>query len=192
VAAKSLQVNLVGAPGSGKTTLAQALFDPLYSRGYKPLRIIDGCHLDIEERYDLATGMGGGWLADLAMAIERIGQQRAAQAEGIENFIVCGGIAEAAVHTAINAEISGDQYAYQVATTVTPLYPLLRMSLGIHPTFLLPWADDEVIFHRAVDSQMTLSLEALNIQFYTLPPAIEDQVEYVLKVLDDSNAEDQE
>jgi hypothetical protein len=189
---KSIQIHLAGAPGSGKSALATALFNPLARIAYYPLRIIDGVDTDVEERYDLATGMGGGWLADLSMCIERIGQQRAAFAEGVENFIVCGGLAEAAVHTAINAEISGDQYAYQVATTVTPLYPLLRMSLGIHPTFLLPYEDDGVIFHKAVASQMELSLEALGIPFSTLPVGTSDQVEYILKAIDDTHAKDQE
>ena len=89
-------------------------------------------------------------------------------------------------------EINGDQYAYQVATIVTPLYPLLRMSLGLHPTFLLPYVDDEVIFHKAVASQMELALEALQCPFSTLPVGTADQVEYILEAISDTHAEDQE
>ena len=189
---KSIQIHLSGAPGSGKTELANALSGPLSERGYSPLVVIDGVHQTVEERFDLATGMGGGWLADISMVIERIGQMRAFQASGTDNFIVCGGLAEAAVHTAINAEISGTQYAYQVATTITPIYPLLRMSLGIHPTFLLPYVDDEVIFHKAVASQMVLSLEALGIAFQTLSEGLDSQVTSILKVIDDTYAEDKE
>lgn len=189
---KSLQIHLSGAPGSGKSALAESLCRPLVGRGYQPLQVIDNVQLDIEERFDLAVGMGGGWLADFCMAIERIGQIREAQARGTECFIVCGGLAESACHTSINAEISEGQYAYQVATTITPVYPLLRMSLGVHPTFLLPYVDDEVIFHKAISINMPLALEALQVQYTVLPEGIDAQVQTILQVIDDAHAEDQE
>lgn len=173
----------MGAPGAGKTALADALFPRLVKRGLNPLRIIDHVHLDIEERYDLAVGMSGGYIADIAVAIERIGQERLAYSEGIRHFIVCGSLAECAIHTAINAEISGDQYAYNVAQVVTPLYPLIRMSMGVHPTYLLPYLDDEIQFNRAVASQMVLGLEALDLGFLELPEGIDNQVEFILNDL---------
>jgi hypothetical protein len=177
------RVNLVGAPGAGKTALADALFPYLIKKGRNPLRIIDHVHVDVERRYDLAVGMAGGYIADISVALERIGQERLAFSEGIRNFIVCGSLVECAIHTAINAEISGDQFAYHVAQTVTPLYPLIRMSMGIHPTYLVPYLDDEVQFHRAVASQMVLGLEALDMTYQELPVGIDNQVEFILNDL---------
>ena len=174
------RITLVGAPGAGKSDLANALFPHLVERGMNPLRIIDHVHVDVEERYDLAVGMAGGYIADIAVALERIGQERAYIAQGIEHFIVCGSLAENAIHTAINAEISADQFSYGVAQVVTPLYPLIRMSMGIHPTYLVPYLDDEIQFNRAVASQMALGLEALDMAYKELPVGLDNQVEYII------------
>ena len=144
------KIVLCGTPLSGKSELAIELERAMRKHGLHPTAIIDNYTKEIQGRLDLGVGPEGSYLVDLAVAIERLGQEFYEGRNGAEHFIVCGSLVETAIHTAINCQVNQSDVSWAVANVVMPLYPLMRRSSGIHTTYLLPPPEEPSKFELAM------------------------------------------
>lgn len=91
-----MKIALIGTPGSGKTDLAHALDDAT---------VIDDYAQEVAERGDWAIGFSGGYLTNLAVALERHSLERSVwESEG--HTVTCGTVIESSVYMALHFEES--------------------------------------------------------------------------------------
>lgn len=101
-----MKVGLVGAPGAGKSELADALrrTDDVWDVGYgKHVVIIDNYVSDIEQETDMALGFHASYIGNLAIALGRYARERCAEANAYNyHRITCGTLLETATYAAID------------------------------------------------------------------------------------------
>ena len=176
------KIVLCGTPLSGKSELAIELERAMRKHGLHPTAIIDNYTKEIQGRLDLGVGPQGSYLVDLAVAIERLGQEFYEGRNGAEHFIVCGSLVETAIHTAINCQVDQSDVSWAVANVVMPLYPLMRRSSGIHTTYLLPPPEEPSKFELAMWENYPLTFEALGVKYEELPAEFRNLwVDFILK-----------
>lgn len=97
-----MRIGLMGAPGSGKTNLAEALEDAVVKKDIAdecdcstPVEIIDDYAVEVEDITELATGFLGGYLANLHVAFERENRERLSSAKTV---ITCGTLLDTATY----------------------------------------------------------------------------------------------
>lgn len=105
-----IKIAIIGGPQSGKTDLAEALKERWSGNDDRsPVHVIDGYVNAVEERMDIVTGVRGNYMANIAVALERIAWERTAeQDDKINTFITVGSLLETSVYTAMNFERSNE------------------------------------------------------------------------------------
>lgn len=165
-----MRIGLAGAPGSGKTDLANALAglmgaDLVGGR----ITIVDDYVKDVEQATDLACGFQGSYIADMAVALARYGAERCAVRDGAETTITCGTLAESATYTAINATLRQDEWGWATANISMPYYALLSRSVMAYDhLFYLPLRDSEIELFKVMDENIIASFEAFRSPAITL------------------------
>lgn len=102
-------IALLGAPGSGKTRLAEAIGDE-YIRNdgcedcNTPVVVVDGYAQAVRDRGQYEIGLRGGYMANISIAVERYNAERAAYHEQYKTVILCGTIIETSVYLSQNFE----------------------------------------------------------------------------------------
>ena len=100
------RIALIGSPGSGKTKLAQAIAEELIRSDGQcadcntPITIVDNYAQVVRDNGYYEIGLDGGYMANLAMAVERYNRERASQYSGSKTIISCGTVLESAVYMA--------------------------------------------------------------------------------------------
>lgn len=165
------KIVLSGGPFSGKSKLASDLADELKGRD-RYVAIIDESPESIAESYDFGNGIQGSYITDLAIAIDKIGQEFAFKTTtpDVDDIIVCGSIEESATYLAVNAELRQRQQDYAMAALVIPVFQLMRVTFGDAYTFLLPPGDDLTSYEEAVHSTIATTFEAFNTPYENLHP----------------------
>lgn len=98
-------IALVGAPGAGKSDLAQAIYDKVSGPqcGNCPPKavIVDDYAFETRDFGEYEIGLNGGYMANIDIATMRYRQERlAGHQDFLEYMIVCGTIVETAVYCA--------------------------------------------------------------------------------------------
>ncbi len=102
-------IALLGMPGSGKTELAAGIEEALVKEDggctscRTPVRVVDDYAYRIRDHGDFAIGLEGGWMASIAVATERLCQERRAQADS-KTVVLCGTMLESAVYMGMHFE----------------------------------------------------------------------------------------
>jgi hypothetical protein len=98
-----LKIAILGAPGSGKTELAEALANK-FETG--PTGIVDGYVDRLSDETDLVFGHAAGFTGNLQIAFERIRAEQLSDAYhlGVPRRITCGTLVETILYTRLYAE----------------------------------------------------------------------------------------
>lgn len=98
-----MKIAILGAPGSGKTELAEALANK-FETG--PTGIVDGYVDRLSDENDLVYGHAAGFTGNLQVAFERIRAEQLSDAHhtGINRRITCGTLVETILYTRLYAE----------------------------------------------------------------------------------------
>lgn len=133
-----MKIGIVGAPGSGKTALANELKDALEGQTI----IVDGYVEPLEKEFNYAFGCFATYIGNLAIALDRFKHERAASQA--DHVISCGTVADTATYMASE-------------TTFTPAYEgLPRRTLSSLNTIGCIYADtfdyDYVFYIRRFES----------------------------------------
>lgn len=108
-----MHIGLIGMPGAGKTLLAEAIEAQLVKGDGEcedcntPVGIVDNYAEDISKRGDWAIGMDGGYMANIAIAIERYNRERVA-IQNNKTTVTCGTVLESAVYAAMKFEVMSE------------------------------------------------------------------------------------
>lgn len=104
-------IALLGAPGSGKTKLAEAIADEyIRSDGQcdecnTPVHIVDEYAQYIRDHGQYEIGIHGGYMANISIAVERYNRERHAFYEiKPKTLIICGTVIETSVYLSGNFE----------------------------------------------------------------------------------------
>lgn len=165
-----MRIGLAGAPGSGKTDLANALASLMGADLIGgQICIVDDYVKDVEQTTDLACGFQGSYIADMAVAMARYGAERSAVRDGAETTITCGTLAETTTYTAINATLRQDEWGWAMANISMPYYALLSRSVMAYDhLFYLPLVGSDVELFKAMDENIVGSFEAFRTPAITL------------------------
>ena len=105
-------IALLGAPGAGKTRLANAIADELV-RGdgqcddcNTPITIVDNYANSVRDHGNYEIGLNGGYMASIGIATERYHRERSAGYDGCKTLITCGTVVESSVYLAQHFERS--------------------------------------------------------------------------------------
>ena len=99
-----MKIAIIGAPGAGKSELGWTLQDALDGGGDPDKWIcLDEYAEEACDEIDYAPGTAGGYIANLAVALSRIGMERTSS---FENTITCGTLLETSVYSAMDFEIT--------------------------------------------------------------------------------------
>lgn len=104
-----MRIAITGAPGSGKSELAQIIHDEIVKgdidcqKCHTPVAVIDDYAGPTSDRYDLAMGVQGDYLVNLAIAFERIALERHAVNTN-KTIITVGTLLETSVYQALSFE----------------------------------------------------------------------------------------
>lgn len=184
-----MKIGLIGAPGSGKTEFAAQLARRLTEGKYLPVAVVDNYVERVEEEMDLGTGMLSSYVADAAIALGRLGDERTAEREGAQTIITCGTLIDTATHTAVNctlekkSEVQEDtelvNWPWMVGTTTMPWYSLLATSaLDYDRLFVMPAPilnDDTYTYNHMIHDNLRYFIEqfAVTVTWVTDPKDIE-------------------
>lgn len=93
-----MKIGLIGAPGSGKTLLAEALADALH------LKVIDDYVQQLEARTGYVFGKYATYAGNIALGWERHIAERIAR----DDFITCGTMLDTVTYMAAKTQIAAD------------------------------------------------------------------------------------
>lgn len=103
-------IALIGAPGAGKSKLAQAVVrkieasNPQCESCPRPAIVVDDYAYDTRDAGEYAIGLDGGYMANIDLATTRYRMERKVAHLEPQYMIVCGTIVETAVYTAMHFE----------------------------------------------------------------------------------------
>jgi energy-coupling factor transporter ATP-binding protein EcfA2 len=170
-------IALIGAPGSGKTTLAHAVRDAIVrddgtcEECFTPVEIIDKYAEWVSHHGDYAVGYDGGYMTNIAISTERYNRERRAL-QRAKTVITCGTVLESAIYLALNFEaraqyregLSQDdqlQEARRIESTLKMMACIYMDTFKYRKVFYLPpnGGDDRT---RLFDRNLQASFQAFN------------------------------
>lgn len=146
-------IALLGAPGAGKTRLANALADELVKGDGQcgdcntPITIVDNYVNPVRDNFNYEIGLNGGYMATISIAVERYNQERVAGYDGCKTMISCGTVVESSVYLAQYFErsmslLSSDEdlieEAQRIEGSVKMLAVLYQDTFKYEKAFYLP------------------------------------------------------
>jgi hypothetical protein len=165
-----MRIGLIGAPGTGKTALAEtlktALEEPLDANVY----VVDGYAEAIEKRQDLAVGWMGGYLANLNIALEREARERIAL-DHFTHVITCGTVIDSATYVALDGAdlLNGDDEVERlddlrrIEATMRVLSCLYIDTFKYDHVFYLPSGPTSLYSRREFDKNLQVAFQAFNL-----------------------------
>jgi hypothetical protein len=180
-----MKIGIVGVPGSGKTQLAHDLRGPLNEIDFPSGLIIDGYTGKVEDEEDLAIGYLGGYLANLAIAMEREKQERKIDKNGLTR-ITCGTILETICYLSLyGGTLSRSDPLYHQKYTrlevTLPFFGMLTVDF-LRYDRLLVLTDPNEQEHAALQNQILLALQEWHVPYAMLERG-ENRVPQALKIL---------
>lgn len=102
-----MKIAIIGAPGSGKTTLAKQIAKK------KELKVVDGYAERFAKRNDLAIGFFGGYSTTLGIALDRVFEENKAD----NDYVLCGTTLDSLMYIAMSSPKNPNQVDFMRAKT---------------------------------------------------------------------------
>lgn len=102
-----MKIGLIGAPGSGKSELAQQIAKE------KDLKVIDGYAENWRDRTKLAIGFTGGYLSTLGVALDRLIEEDRIK----DDYVTAGTLVDSLMYTAMSSLTDPDPTEFLRAKT---------------------------------------------------------------------------
>ena len=168
-------IALVGAPGSGKTELAN---DIVETEQFQDHVVIDNYAQTTSTYTNLALGPYATYVGNYLVAADRLRREVRAIKHN-EDHIVCGTLIETAVYMSMRGgldNVGGSSEANRIAAFMQMLGMLFNDVGGYDKIFYLPLVDGSEI-NKRVDSEIVDALGVFGVPYITLG---EDRVQEVL------------
>lgn len=173
------KIALAGAPGSGKARLAGALAKELDDAS---VIFASDYVAQVEASTDIACeGYVAPYLGDVAVAIQRYGNERVVSNANPSFLITCGTLAETQLYTAISLSLAGGEMAWAIANVTMGFYALMGMTVWDYDLVLrLPLVDSSIELDIELDAGLDESLRKHKVSYTTLPSWEEGQLDTAL------------
>lgn len=184
-----LRIALVGAPGSGKTELAEQLQKALPPRS---CLIVDNYVTELTERTNIAFSHYANYLGNCQVAIERHNAEVHQATYNPETVVTCGTILEstiyAALHALANAKTDGGLQDKRAQITMLWLGVMANDTWQYTHAYYLPY-DGSDDWELIVDEHIDEAAESLGIKLTPLPKERDERVGMILQEVLESDAE---
>lgn len=170
-----MKIGLIGAPGSGKSNLAEAIYDTL------GLQIIDGYVDALEARSGYVLGRHGSYVMNIAVGIERHLREQ----EISDGFVTCGTMLDTVTYEAVKVQIAPDEADHRRMTGgLVTLGCMVEDMTDYDHLFLLahapePGEEDPDDFASTVARGLEEAVTIFDVSYTLLEGAFEDRVRAV-------------
>lgn len=182
-----LKIALIGAPRSAKSATAFALEDAIVRADLEcrncitPVKVVDDYVSEVEERMQYVAGFDGDYAVNLAIALDRLGRERQAAAEGAKTIITVGSLLETATYQAMtfeaehrfDSEEAKLDEARRVEATFKTIACLYMDTFTYHHVFYFPPLEVEDKRVGGFDRNLQAAFAAFNLVEVT-PILVED------------------
>lgn len=183
----------MGAPGSGKSALAQQLCDPIKEK-YGSTQIVDNYIETIENRSDVMMSQWASYLGNLQVAIGRFEHERFAASNGAKNIITCGTIVETIVHNAVLSHMANEPIAdddpmkfqnyLRTSMSMEFLGLIFKDTWNYDVALYLPLLDtEEDSWPDSLDKSILFCCKELKVEYEALDGPIEGRKDMALKLI---------
>lgn len=191
-----MRIAILGAPGSGKTELAEALKPKLEGK----TQIIDNYVEQIGAECDLAMGGEATYIGNLYVALGRYARERKARGCGCyANIITCGTLIESSVYATLNA-MTGMSKPDEQSANWTRITNFMNILGSIYQDTVLAEGEgyDQayVLSHviknqdpvaEQVDKSLFMALNTFNFAYTPLEGSLDQKLEAILADLEDEH-----
>jgi ABC-type dipeptide/oligopeptide/nickel transport system ATPase component len=181
-----MKIALIGAPGSGKSELADALTQKLDGS----VAIIDDYVEAIaRDESGLCTGICASYISNLYILLGRYARERKVQ-DKADHSITCGTMIETAVYATLNA-VKGQREADWVrVTNLMGIFGSFKNdTYDYDHVFLLPLENpQEGTAAEKVDKNLFMSVNAFGYHYTPLTGPLDERLEKALKIIEGSEA----
>lgn len=191
------RIALSGAPGSGKTDLANTLRDARADHTFVLDQYVEG----LRDRTGWSYGYYGGWVANLNVALTRLTQETRESLFALDYFdegndeilqVTCGTLVDTIAYTATTMNVNhvdlvdaGNDDYRRVANTMTILGMLVHDTWPDHYdlTFYLETSSEDPL-DQHLGREILAAFETLGIPYVPLPAGLDERVEMVTDLLE--------
>lgn len=167
-----MKIGLVGAPGSGKTALAEAL-----ASAFGGLAVIDGYVDELEVRTNYVYGQYATYAGNIAIGLDRHFRER----QAARGYVTCGTMLDTVTYQAVKVQVAPDEQDHRRLTGgLVTLGCMVEDMMDYDHLFYLP-SQPEDTFLAAVAMGVEEALDIFGSSFATLDQAtLEERVASVL------------
>jgi hypothetical protein len=159
-----LKIGLIGAPGSGKTELAEALSNELN------IGVIDEYVGAVEHRLNYVLGRYATYVGNLAVMMERFACER----EVGDDYIVCGTPVDTVTYMAASSYFGGHEgWQMRSASSLAVAGCMVDDMWEYDHAFYLPGGsavENEDNYLKGIEDELPSALKAFDIDFVELEP----------------------
>lgn len=179
-----MKIGILGAPGSGKTELAEALKTRLDGT----TSIVDNYVDEIGRECDLAMGTDANYIGNLYVVLGRYAKERKAQRDA-DNVITCGSMIESSVYATLNTMSQPPGHEATNWTRITNFMNVLGSIFqdtmtppeGYDHIFVLSLEDSDTETPiDQIDKNIFMAINVFGLPYVPVSGTIEERVEQAL------------
>lgn len=185
-----MRIALVGAPGSGKSELAEALAKELD----KETVIVDNYIEEIEKECDLKMGQYGTYIGNLYVLLGRYSRERKNKPCCGNHLITCGTMVETATYASLEAVTKQtDVHWVRIQNMMNILGTFFQDTWKYDHAFVLSVENPDVETHAGkVDRHLFMAINSFGVPYTPLSGSLEEKVAKALKVMEGEEVEAEE